>query len=141
MKQYILALLLFGSLAASGQKNVQFKFGPDTLICSSSVDTVTRYLGGSTFATAYDFADFGALVVQVESDSLSGGTNGTLKIQFSNDGTTWYDAGSLTLNGSANQTLRVEDSEFTERKVRIYAIAPSSTQQTKIWGEVSFKRK
>lgn len=141
MKYLIISILLVCSFGGSAQKALNFKFGPDTLSTSSSVDTVIRYLGGSTFATSYAFNDYGALVVQCESDSLSGGTNGTLKIQFSNNGTTWYDAGSLTLNGSSNQTLRVEDTDFTETRVRIYAIAPSSTQSTKIFGEVSFKRK
>jgi hypothetical protein len=138
----LLFILAFVSLTADAQfKGRDFSFGPDTLITSSSVDTVKNWIGGTSLATAYKFDTQGSIVIQAETDYLSGTAAATLKVQFSGDGTTWYDAASLTITGTANQTVRIEDTDFSEVYVRILTFAASSTQSVKLWGYVVFKKR
>lgn len=121
---FCLAFLLFWSFGASSQDNLSYS-STDTL---TNADTVILYPLASTsrvIGSAYDYS------ILIFSDSLSGSTAGTAKIQYTNDGTLWYDYGSaLTLNGPTQQTIHWEGPLYAQRH-RIYFIS-TGTQSTKV---------
>ncbi len=115
------------------------EMGPDTI---NSGETLYHYPGGTSFATARRFRDLGALEVLIQSDSLSGATNGTAVLQVSYDlaGTQWYDVTSLTLNGAATQYSKTEDADFTPTWFRI-KYTGTGVQATKVQSSYAFKRR
>lgn len=64
--------------------------------------------------------------VQIVSDSISGANDGTAYLQVSNDGYTWYNVQTLTLNGTAQQQVLYEGILYAMR-MRVYAITPNAT--------------
>ena len=138
----------------------------DTLKSSSSIDTVILYPGGTTAkgaltaTAAKAFSVPGQLSMVIRTDSLSGSTNATIRLQVCTayDPLTWIsvpldnattfasDALSQTLNGATAQyfapkgdDLHLGWMDFPFLKWRILAITASGTQNTRIRVDWRFK--
>ena len=69
--------------------------------------------------------------VMVVSDSISGSNAGTSYLQVSNDGYTWYNSQTLTLDGATQQKTLYEGVLYAVR-MRVYQITPSGTRVTAV---------
>lgn len=69
--------------------------------------------------------------VMIVSDSISGSNAGTVYLQVSNDGYTWYNAQTLTLDGATQQKTLYEGVLYAVR-MRVYQITPSGTRVTAV---------
>lgn len=144
MKKYLFLLLTFAGILATTNINAQSllytgEMGPDTLNAS---ETIYQYPNGTSVSTSRRFTALGALEILVRVDSLSGATGGTMTLQTCNDLNCdeWYDAGTLTINGSTTQYYRFEDTLFVPTRFRLKYVAPGGTQATKVKATYSFKK-
>lgn len=140
MKNLILITFLLFSVGLSAQGGTK----TDTLITSSSVDTLRWYIstGGlsTTAAAGQVFTDPMWLDAQITTDSLTGGTTGTFALQECNvpsgttpterDWTTVASGGTLTINGATRQRLHYFSATAGSARYRGLFLAPSSTQTT-----------
>jgi hypothetical protein len=135
MKQILIALMLMVAVGVNAQK-VYFGSDTDTLVTSSSLDTVDFWLGGTSFATATYFKGDGFLTVQLVSDSLSGGTNATAHLEYFYNNLSSaipFRAETFTaLNGATQQNQMKEETQLGATRVRVRVLAPSSTQNTRL---------
>lgn len=143
MKQlFVILFLAIASVSfAQGNRVLAVLTAADTAAAS---ETIYLYpLGGTSWATTGAIDYNAGLEFLVETDSLSGATAGTLTIEVAYDdaGTYNYAAGTLTLNGAANQQLRLEDTDFLGRKIRAKLVNTGATQSNKIQGVLVVKRK
>lgn len=115
---FILAVPMF--VSAQATRTVTFS---DTLITSSSTDTLTFTTGSYTSPRYYE-----ALIA---ADSLSGGTTGTIYLQQEGPtATSWITIETITVDGV--QTLSRKTGRFNGGRLRFYCLAGSSTQNTKV---------
>jgi len=146
MKYLISLLFLLTTLVTKAQVQYREGYDIDTL---DNTETIYLRPGGTSAATspatdalATDFKEFGALEVNIWTDSLSGSNAGTVILQGCYDDAcvVTYDIASLTLNGAAQQVSRTEDSEFSFRKFRVKCTG-TGTMSTKIRVGYVWKRK
>ncbi len=75
----------------------------------------------------------GSLELEVVADSLNGSTTGSLTIQTSKLGLIWNDEIKIPINGTSPSEAAFEwPYDYLKTKVRVVAISPTATQQTKI---------
>ncbi len=154
MKKIFFLLTFCLSFALSFQAIGQYDgYLNDTISSSSSIDTLYLYFGGSTetgaasAALSKSFGIEGSMNIICHTDSLSGATDATLYVQYANRSvpTLWHTASSTYLNGSATQSINVDDPEFTADKCRLMVItgtvSGAGTQAIRIQSEWTFKRK
>lgn len=127
MKHIILLLLAlvasFSNITA--QAPITYSHG-DTL---SGRDTVILYLGltdGKSKQKNWKYS------VHVRADSLTGANAGTAYLQFSNDGSLWWNhPTSITIDGPASSYDEYGwDGILYARRMRVYAITPDATART-----------
>jgi len=116
----------------------------DTIITSSSTDTVYLFPDGTSNVTAYKFRNpyGGELTTYLRTDSLSGSTAATAYLEYC------YDAGcsvpvrvdTLVLNGATAQTDNYTDNNFKALYFRYTFIAASSTQTTKVQAGYGYRK-
>jgi len=123
------------TLAFSGAPSSVSRNTFDTLSTSSSTDAFTLDLGSYGSPTEYD--------IQIQADSLSGGTTGTSVLQWSALGSIptgqtrrWYNvtSGSTTINGVT--TTDRKSGTIPGGSLRLSVTAGSSTQSTKVWADI-----
>lgn len=136
----------------------------DTLTTSGALDTAYQYVGGATFATKKLLANFDELEINVRLDSLSGATNGTLFVEYTNSleptetGDMWFPApagsSSFTYNGATTQAtntarftvngvaclLTFRDTNLNCTYARVRYLTTSATQSTRHRGWWAIKR-
>lgn len=141
MKNFLIAIITLFAFSANAQFKSEFRLtDPDT---SAQSETNYIYIGGTSWATATAFVDPGELLIVVQTDSLSGATDGTVTIEGAcdTDGTIVSPAlGSLTTNGAASQFLVFEDLNAVYLKYRIKIVNESGTQSNKTQAAWAFKR-
>jgi hypothetical protein len=123
----VLLLALIGSFSPpdlSAQAILTYSHG-DTL---SARDTVILYpISAAKFKSKnWNYS------VHVRADSLSGANAGTVYLQFSNDGTLWWNhPTSITIDGPAASFDEYGwDGILYAQRMRIYAITPDATART-----------
>jgi len=133
MKQKFLFLLFFfaailASLNTAQAQRVFDFYKTDTITDQDTITVLTTQNGGpSNIDVPYYYS------VNILSDSLSGANAGTVYLQVSNDrnGTVWYNAQTLTLDGATQQTALYEGILYA-RRMRVYIISPAGTRSTKV---------
>lgn len=119
MKQAIL-FFLFAVLSASA-------FGQDMLIVSDSTRLTNRDTNiVNLISTTNNSRIRWEYSVHIISDSISGSNSGTVYLQASNNGYSWYNLQTLTLDGAAQQFVSYEGPLYA-RRLRVYAITPNAT--------------
>lgn len=125
MKQlliFVFALAGLGGLNAQST-NALASFN-DTISTSSSLDTLNHPM------IKEHNAPF-VWEVSVQADSLSGGTNATAYIQHKFKGSSrWTTVESITIDGV--QTISKKIGDVLGGMMRVYVLAPSSTQSTRV---------
>lgn len=142
MKQkFLFGLLLavFSIFAPAPEVQAQRYFDVidiDTIANQDTIVVTTQNNGGPVIIeTPYRYS------VHVVTDSLSGANAGTVYLQVSNDrnGTVWYNAQSLTLDGATQQSALWEGI-LDARRIRVYYISPSGTRSVRVQTYASFKK-
>ncbi len=137
----------------------------DTLTTSAALDTLTGYVGGATVLDARELRKGGAPRVMeyaFKFDSISGATNGTFYLEYSNSisrptetDQSWYSpsgltssflymngttpvltigtANTFTINGTLSK-ISVKDTNFSANWVRGRYLTTSATQSTRMQG-------
>ena len=123
----ILALAFSAFLpGASAQAPLTYSHG-DTL---TNQDTVILYpISAAKFKSKnWNYS------VHVRADSLSGANAGTAYLQFSNDGTLWWNhSTSITIDGPGTSFDEYGwDGILYAQRMRIYAITPSGTRSVRL---------
>lgn len=81
----------------------------------------------------------GQLQIIIMSDSLSGCTNGTVYFDRNRYNTGWFEDKILTINGSTNQQLMINN-DVAYEKVRLRIVGGFGTQSTEIRATAYFKK-
>lgn len=130
MKHKIFTLILgliFAVAGLSAQAPTLYSHG-DTL---ANQDTVILYVG-LTDAKAKP-ANW-KYSVHVRADSLTGANAGTVYLQFSNDGSLWWNhPTSITIDGpAASYDEYAWEGVLYARRLRVYAITPAGTRTVRL---------
>ncbi|MCA0235460.1 MAG: hypothetical protein LCH81_03670 [Bacteroidetes bacterium] len=80
--------------------------------------------------------------VHVRADSLTGANAGTVYLQFSNDGTLWWNhSTSITIDGPASSYDEYGwDGILYARRIRVYAITPSGSRTVRLRTAAIFRK-
>lgn len=133
MKKYILILIgfMFLGFGLNAQKSVSTEY-VDSLVTSSSLDTVT-------FTFSYDLRYQGDIGLFVQAVENSGTSNAVVHYQGRKlDGTYWHTLSTDTISASGYNSYQPTYCVFDEYRMLI--LAPSSTQNTDLYGTIIYKR-
>lgn len=142
MKQkFLFGLLLavFSIFAPAPEVQAQRYFDVSDVDTLTNQDTIIVTTANNSGPTLIDVPYYYS--IHVVTDSLSGANAGTAYLQVSNDrnGSIWYNAQSLTLDGATQQSVLWEGILYA-RRARVYFITPSGTRSVRVQTYASFKR-
>ena len=120
----ILSLFAFNNAEEEKSRPTNYNSDPDTLVTSTSLDTVTF-----TPPVWYSSRDYS---LQINADSISGATGATCYMQVSTDlqGDDWVTVETITIDGVT--TRQLDTGTIKRGAVRIVCYAPSTTQSTAV---------
>jgi hypothetical protein len=117
----------------------------DAQISGYNIDTIgasanlTHYQIGNSFQANAKMKRQGDFEYVAQSDSLSGGTNVTIKIQFSKYGDLWVTDTTFTCNGNTSQTFTLTRRGLLDLYWREVITSPGGAQATKVQREWIYK--
>lgn len=138
-KLFLFCLLAAALFAPATDVQAQRYFDVSDIDTLTNQDTIIVTTANNSGPTLIDVPYYYS--VHVMADSLSGANAGTVYLQVSNDrdGLKWYNAQTLTIDGTTTSSALWEGILYA-RRARVYFITPSGTRSVRVQTYASFKR-